>query len=173
MAYYRCLEGNGGGGSPIQITSNGTVLDYDFWHGLEATKTNFNCVFSDYCLYNSNIVEEVCAYLQTASGYEGFCFKCKDGLNLTVGSNYNLSFDLEVPNGITINPTDYRFGIKHSSSQISNFNTTTDQDFTRQTGTQTVSFTFTAAANNYFSIIVSACTSGSGLLRLRNIKITP
>lgn len=167
MGWVRC----GSNIISVPITENGTAFDYDVWNGISATKTNFNNIHSDYCLYNGNIVEEMYAYLQGSSGYEGFCFKCKEGLNLTVSESYVLSFVLDVANTVTFNATEHKFGIKHSNSQISNFNTSTDQEFTRQTGRQNISFTFTADTNNYFSFIASCC-AGSGVIRFIDIKIT-
>ena len=162
-----------GGGSVLdtKITSAGTYFDYDNWECYDASATNFKYIHSDYFLENGVITPEIYAYCKVGSGYEGFCFPCSSEYTLVDGNNYIFSFVLDIENTVTWQ-SGYQFGIKWSSTKITNFNTTADQSFTRQTGRQNVSFPFTAGSDNYFAILASSL-SASGAFRLIDPKIEP
>lgn len=163
-----------GGGSVLdtKITSAGTYTDYDPWNANSASKNNFTYVHGDYFLDNGTPRQEICGFLNPASGYEGFCFECSRDYTLTEGSSYTLTFVLELADTIEW-MSGYQCGIKRTDTKIANFNTSADQQFTRQAGRQNVSFTFTAGATNYFAILMSGANSGSGLIRLIDMEINP
>lgn len=146
---------------------------WDFWRTAASgrtARTNFSFIWSDYVVVNSRLVEAIETYINCTSGYEGVCFNIDARFpDLVSGNNYVFTCTLDVATTVTFQQS-YNFGLKYSTTLVTNFNTTVDQSLTRQTGAQAVSFSFTAGADNFISLIASAC-GGSGLIRFIDVKI--
>ena len=125
MGWYRCTSGTGSAWQPY------TAND-DIWGALDATVINISGNYSQY--ENSNKTSSMISFLCTpTSGYEGICLTFPSDYNLVSGTNYNLTFTLTIPDGITIS-TSYRWGCKWSATEVTNFNTAPTVSFTRTAG---------------------------------------
>lgn len=154
--------------------------DFDDPLGIQTDYSRFNIgnLYSAYYLGNNALKKEVVFQMASGSGYEGFCI-CLDSLNLTSGTQYELSFVLDVPAGASFSGS-YPWGVKYSSTRIpssgsansNTFNITPDVDFAQQTGTQNVSITFTAGATNYLAVLLSRLAGSiTSWFKMRDIKI--
>ena len=153
--------------------------DYDDPFGITSdfSKYNFDNLYSCYYIDDGVLKKEIVGYLNADSGYEGFCVNLSK-FGLTNGTQYTASFELELPSSFTF--TDYQFGLSYQSTRrpssgaagAETFNFTPAVNFQKQTGTQTVSFTFTANSTNYIAFTFCGITGGKkGWIFLRDFKI--
>ena len=80
------------------------------------TRFNIQNLYSSYYLADGVIKKEIVFQMNTGSGYEGFCISL-DGFNLTDGTQYTLSFVLDVPNTVSFSGS-YAWGIKYSATRV-------------------------------------------------------
>ncbi len=153
--------------------------DYDDPFGLtsDSPKFNFDTLYSCYYIDDSVLKKEIVGYLIADSGYEGFCVNLSK-FGLTNGTQYTASFELELPSSFTFST--YQFGLSYQSTRrpssgnpnSETFNFSPAVNFQKQTGTQTVSFTFTANSTNYIAFTFCGVESGKkGWIFLRDFKI--
>lgn len=166
MGWVRCSGGlESGAWMPYS-------LDRDIWNGIQSNKVNVTWAFSDWQDEFEGNTSFIKFFCRTASGYEGVCFTFPSAYNLVSGTSYNLKFTFTSPSGIAITASSYNWGCKWTNSAISGFNTPIDLAFERLVDqSQDITFNFTADSNNYFSIILSALSSGSGVFTVSNIRI--
>lgn len=153
--------------------------DYDDPFGITSdfSKFNFDSLYSCYYIDDGVLKKEIVGYLKAGSGYEGFCVNLSK-FGLTNGTQYTASFELELPSNFTF--SSYQFGLSYQSTRrpssgnpnSETFNFSPTVNFQKQTGTQTVSFTFTANSTNYIAFTFSGVEgSNNGWIFLRDFKI--
>ena len=142
------------------------------------TRYNLNNVVSGYYVDDGTLAVELMIQLASASGYEGCCIDLSK-YNLTPGTSYTVSFELECP-GVAFSGS-YPWGIKYSSTRVPasgsansyTFDIVPDVNFLEQGAKQNVSITFTANNSNFLLILLSRVSGGlSTYVYLRKFTIT-
>lgn len=142
------------------------------------TRYNLNNVASGYYVDEGALAAELIIQLASASGYEGCCIDLSK-YNLTPGTSYTASFELECP-GVTFSGS-YPWGVKYSSTRVpesgnangTTFNIVPDVNFLQQAAKQNVSITFTANSGNFLLILLSRVSASlSTYIYLRKFTIT-
>ena len=179
---YQAADDQADGYSEVVVNVSGIPAgDFSDPFGILTDYSRFNVqnLYSDYYITNRQIKKEIVFQLLTGSGYEGFCVSL-DNLNLTPGTQYTLSFVLDVPNDVTFSGS-YAWGVKYSSARVpasgaassNTFNLTPGVDFAEQTGTQNVSITFTAGSSNYLVVLLArVAASVTAWLKMQDINIS-
>lgn len=179
---YDAEDDDADGYSSVTVNVSGVPSgDHDDPFGVMTDYTRFNIsnLYSAYYIGNGELKKEVVFQLASGSGYEGFCISLED-LNLTDGTQYTLSFVLDVPNTATFSGS-YPWGIKYSSTRVptsgsagsNTFNITPTVNFVEQTGTQNVSITFTAGSSNYLVVLLARVAgSVTAWLKMQDINIS-
>ena len=168
---YNASSDNADGYSSVTVNINsvpsGTHLDP--WNTNTAYTTNIGLATSFYDIVSGELIECVLIQVAPTSGYEGICIQMPSDANLVDGTNYTLSFTLDISNA-TFESSSYPFGVAHSATQITNFNYTPDVDFAKQSGIQSVSLPFTAGSTNYLAIMLSQLKSTRAILKLSSLQ---
>lgn len=177
---YNAADDNADGYSSVTVDIQAVPAGNheDPLNGLTALKYNTGLVFSDYYVDDGVLKSELVFESRAATGYEGFQVDLSK-FGLVSGNSYQITFVLDVPQDVTFNGS-YPWGIKYADTSVatpgsSTFNLAPDVDFVEQTGTQNVTMTFTAAANNYLLVLYSRYHNNTlgKVTKLRDVQINP
>ena len=148
------------------------ISKQDPLHGKDAYRKGMSPVASSYWEENNNheiVTNFNFTSLNPMTRDSGFSINL-DNYILEENEHYTLSFDVSLPSGLSL-LTNNRFGVKHSTSQLSSFDVDPDSIIVMTDRSQTVTMTFTAGQNNYFNIIFGALTQSGKSFSFTNIKI--